>query len=115
MTEKNRSQKRRRLVYYLEVYDDEVDELLGHLVDLTSTGLKLMSRRQISPNRTYRLRMMLPKGYFSQKGLSFEAQSMWSSNEISPDFYDTGFSAPELEDVAKDISPDLVIQITTKD
>ena len=38
MTDETRSLKRRHLVYYLEVYDDDANELLGHLVDLTTCG-----------------------------------------------------------------------------
>ena len=115
MTDEIRSLKRRHLVYYLEVYDDEANELLGHLVDLTTTGLKLVSKQRIPTNRTYRLRMMLPEGYFSQKDLYFEAKSMWSSNDINPDFYDTGFAAPKLETATQNIILDLVNQISFND
>ncbi|MDG4475560.1 PilZ domain-containing protein [Thiovibrio frasassiensis] len=115
MADETRSLKRRHLVYYLEVYDDDANELLGHLVDLTTSGLKLVSKQRIPTNRNYRLRMMLPEGYFSQKDLYFEAKSMWSSNDINPDFYDTGFAAPELAPAAQDIIRDLVSQISFND
>ena len=115
MTDETRSLKRRHLVYYLEVYDDDANQLLGHLVDLTTSGLKLVSKQRIPTNRTYRLRMMLPEGYFSQKDLYFEAQSMWSSNDINPDFYDTGFAAPKLDPAAQNIILDLVSQISFND
>lgn len=115
MTDETRSLKRRHLVYYLEVYDDDANELLGHLVDLTTSGLKLVSKQRIPTNRSYRLRMMLPEGYFSQKDLYFEAKSLWSSNDINPDFYDTGFSSPKLEPVAQNIIMDLVSQLSFND
>ena len=115
MTDETRALKRRHLVYYLEVYDDETNELLGHLVDVTTSGLKLVSKQRIPTNRNYRLRMMLPEGYFSQKDLYFEAQSMWSSNDINPDFYDTGFAAPKLDAKTQDIIRDLVSQISFND
>jgi len=115
MKEEIRSLKRRHLVYYLEVYDDDANELLGHLVDLTTSGLKLVSKQRIPTNRTYHLRMMLPAEYFSQKDLYFEAQSMWSSNDINPDFYDTGFAAPKLDPKTQEIIHDLVSQISFND
>ena len=74
-----------------------------------------MSKQRIPTNRTYKLRMMLPEGYFSQKDLYFEAKSMWSSNDINPDFYDTGFAAPKLETAAQYIILDLVNQISFND
>lgn len=115
MTDETRALKRRHLVYYLEVYDDEANELLGHLVDLTTSGLKLVSKQRIPTKRTYKLRMMLPEGYFSQKDLYFEAQSMWSANDINPDFYDTGFAAPKLDPAAQNIIRDLVNQVSFND
>ncbi|MBA3003339.1 MAG: PilZ domain-containing protein [Desulfurivibrio sp.] len=115
MTDETRTLKRRHLVYYLEVYDDEANELLGHLVDLTTSGLKLVSKQRIPTNRNYKLRMMLPEGYFSQKDLYFEAQSMWSANDINPDFYDTGFAAPKIDPAAQNIIRDLVSQVSFND
>ena len=115
MTDEPRTLKRRHLVYYLEVYDDDTNELLGHLVDLTTTGLKLVSKEKIPTNRNYKLRMMLPAGYFSRKDLHFEAESKWSSNDINPDFYDTGFAAPTLETAAQNIIRDMVSEISFND
>lgn len=115
MANEPRSLKRRHLVYYLEVYDADANELLGHLVDLTTTGFKLVSKQRIPTNRDYRLRMLLPEGYFAQKELCFEAKSLWSSNDINPDFYDTGFSAPKLELKTQNIIRDLVEQISFND
>jgi hypothetical protein len=115
MTEEIRSYKRRHLLYYLEVYDDDTKELLGHLVDLTTTGLKLMSRKQIPSNRDYWLRMVLPEEVFPEKDLYFEAQSRWSSNEVNPDFYDTGFSAPKLDLKTQNIIRDLLSEISFHD
>ncbi len=110
-----RSLKRRHLVYYLEVYDDEANELLGHLVDLTTEGLKLVSKQRIPTNRIYKLRMMLPEGYFSEKDIYFEAKSMWSSNDVNPDFYDTGFSAANIESRSQEIILELVGQLSFND
>ncbi|MGV1100813.1 PilZ domain-containing protein [Thiovibrio sp. JS02] len=110
-----RSLKRRHLVYYLEVYDDEANQLLGHLVDITTGGLKLVSKQRIPTNRVYRLRMMLPEGYFAQKDLYFEAKSMWSSNDINPDFYDTGFSAPTIDSDTKEVVRSLVRRLSFND
>lgn len=115
MADEIRSLKRRHLVYYLEVYDDEANKLLGHLVDLTTSGLKLVSKERIPTNRNYRLRMMLPEGYFSQKDIYFEAKSLWSSNDINPDFYDTGFAAPKLDKKTQKIILGLVSQLSFND
>lgn len=111
LTAEVRTLKRRHLVYYLEVYDVENRRLLGHIVDITTNGLKLVSRHPIPTNRVYTLEMLLPDGYFSQKKISFQARSLWSSNDINPDFHDTGFAAPDLDQATKNIIIDLVEQL----
>ncbi|MDH5525245.1 MAG: PilZ domain-containing protein [Desulfobulbaceae bacterium] len=112
MADDIRALKRRHLIYYLEVYNDETNDLMGHLVDITTEGLKLVSKEKIPEKQTFKLRMSLPEGYFEQKVLRFEATSRWSFNDVNPDFYDTGFSVPNLVPKAKDIIIDLVNQLS---
>jgi len=92
-----RTLKRRHLIYYLEVYDEADGELLGHLVDITTRGIKLISKKPIAVDRVYRMLMMLPEGYFKVNDLHFEGRAIWSGNDINPDFYDTGFDVPGLD------------------
>ena len=112
MADETRALKRRHLIYYLEVYDNETNDLLGHLVDITTEGLKLVSKVEIPAHHLFQLRMSLPEGYFEQKMLRFEATSRWSSNDVNPDFYDTGFSLPDLDAKSKEIIFNLVNQLS---
>ncbi len=95
--EEVRALKRRHLVYYLDVFDDEKGDLLGKLVDITTRGVKLVSRLPIAIDIDYSLRLTFPEGYFRKRDLTFEARSIWSSNDVNPDFYDTGFEVIKLD------------------
>ena len=55
-----RRHKRRHLIYYLEVFDDATDRLIGHVVDITMKGIMLTSEEPIELNSTLRLRIELP-------------------------------------------------------
>ena len=99
MGQENRVLKRRHLIFYLEVYDDQTGGLLGHVVDITTHGLKLVSKNPIPSAKEYRLRMALPEGYFAEKEIRFSAKSLWSYNDINPDFFDTGFAMKEALDL----------------
>lgn len=88
--------KRRHLVYYLEVYNAETNELLGNLVDITTRGCKIVSRKAIPRDTIMMLKLLLPEGFFHEKELVFEARSVWSANDVNPDFFDTGFEVPYL-------------------
>lgn len=92
-----RAVKRRHLIYYLRVFDRRTDQILGHLVDITPEGAKLISESPIPTAERYQLRMMLPAEIFGRDHLDFEAESLWSNQDINPDFYDTGFRLHRIE------------------
>ncbi len=91
-----RIMKRRHLVYYLEVFDATTGKQVGNLVDITTRGCKLVSRNLIPKDQSMTLKIVLPDDFYSAKELVFEARSVWSSNDINPDFYDTGFEVPHM-------------------
>jgi hypothetical protein len=85
-----RKVKRRHLIYYLRVFHRSTGRQVGHLVDLTPEGMMLMSERPIRVGRTLPLVMTLPSAAGEQK-VEFDATSLWTSADVNPDFYDTGF------------------------
>ena len=111
VTEEGRSLKRRHLIYYLEVYDQDSGELLGHLVDITTKGCKLVSKRPIEVGKHFNLQMVLPEDYFQTRSIKFKAESLWSSNDINPDFFDTGFKVEDISHEASDIIISLINQL----
>ncbi|MEW6501010.1 MAG: PilZ domain-containing protein [Thermodesulfobacteriota bacterium] len=113
--EESRALKRRHLIYYLEVYDDATDALVGHLVDITTGGIKLVSKEPIATGKAFRLHMRLPEGYFADNILRFAGRSLWCSNDVNPDFYDTGFSVDEMDARAKEVVAGLVGQFSFND
>lgn len=115
MSQELRSLKRRHLIYYLEVYDDDTGELLGNLVDITTEGLKLVSKKPLEARKAFNMRMHLPEGYFEEKVLHFQARSLWSSNDVNPDFYDTGFTAPDLDSKVKNMIMSLIDLVGFRD
>ncbi|MHC4886468.1 MAG: PilZ domain-containing protein [Planctomycetota bacterium] len=99
-----RIQKRRHLLYYLRVYDMASEELLGHLVDITTEGIMLISDRKLETDKLYQLRMEWPMEDGSKGMVKMEAESIWCRNDVNPDFYDTGFRL-------RNPNPELVKQI----
>ena len=87
---------RQHLFFYLEVYNDETDELLARLVDISADGMKLISQQKVPENKTFRLRMKLPEVYYNKKTLIVEATSLWSRKDINPDFYVVGMKVKNL-------------------
>jgi hypothetical protein len=91
-----RKVKRRHLIYYLRVFDRTSGRQLGHLVDLTPEGMMLMSERPIRVGRSLGLRMTLPSDAGREQTIEFDATSLWTSEDVNPDFYDTGFKFEKI-------------------
>jgi len=115
MHEETRAQKRKNIIYQLEVHDYETGVFLGWLVDLTTKGLKLVSEHPLEVNRIRRLKITLPPGYFMQQEFCFEAKSMWCTKDVNPDYYATGFFTPNLEAVNPEIARNLINHLSFND
>ena len=94
--------KRWHLIYYLRVFDREKNELLGHLVDINTKGIMIISENPIETQKNYKFKMDLPRAIGGRTDVSFEAQSLWCKTDINTDFYDTGFKFTNV--ALKDVS-----------
>ncbi|WP_396626056.1 hypothetical protein [Luteitalea sp.] len=96
--QERRRLKRRTLIYYLRVTDDETGQDIGHLVDITTEGALVMSTTPIEVGKTFRLRMQLPNsdGTPGKEHVEFEARSLRSSRDVNHDFIDTAFQVTSL-------------------
>ncbi len=83
--------KRKHLIYYLRVFDANTDQVIGHLVDITTGGFMLMSEKPIEKDTVYKLKIDLPEEIFGNKQITFEAKSARCEKDINPDFYNIGF------------------------
>jgi hypothetical protein len=83
-----RTIKRRHLIYYLRVWKRPGGELVGHVVDITTQGMMLISEQQLPLNKRYDLeiRWRSPDGEKDQV-IAFSAETMWASPDINASFY----------------------------
>jgi hypothetical protein len=91
-----RKLKRRHLIHYLKVFDRNTDALMGHLVNITSEGILLISERFIEPNQIFQLKMVLPAKILGKDQLHFDAKSVRCQKDINPDFYNIGFQIQKV-------------------
>lgn len=86
-----RSQERWNLVQYLRVAKAENNETIGHLVDVTTEGMMLISENSIPLQQTYNLRMEIPTEENIPQMIALTAESLWTKKDVNPEFHDTGF------------------------
>ncbi len=83
--------KRRHLVYYLRVFDQSTNELVGHLVDITTEGVKLVRETPVNPGASHRLSMQLPARLEGSYDVRFAAECLWCRPDENPSFFVAGF------------------------
>lgn len=110
-----RQLKRRHLIYYLRVFDQETASLLGHLVDITSRGIMLVSDKEIPLDQDFRLLMDLPNRIQGQESLEFSARSLWTGRDVNPDFFVTGFQIQGLASSSAEAIRQLIEDFGFKD
>jgi len=86
-----RSQQRWNLVQYLRVIKAETNETIGHLVDVTTEGMMLISENSIPLHQTFNLRMEIPTEDNIPQMIALTAESLWTKKDVNPAFHDTGF------------------------
>jgi len=103
---KRRRQKRWQLVQYLRVRDPETRKLIGHLVDISTEGVMLISDYEIKPDSAYTFSMEIPHPEKQITHVYFGAKSLWTKPDINPHFHNAGFCLVDPD-------PDTVSAITT--
>jgi hypothetical protein len=87
----NRRLKRVHLIYYLRIFDKNNGEHIGHLVDITTQGIMMVSEKKIPAEKDFFLMMQLPATVTGREEIEFTAHSLWCKKDINPDFYVSGF------------------------
>ncbi len=82
---------RRRVIYSPRVFDTNTGQPIGHVVNISTDGLMLVSEDPIETNALFRLRIALPAEMAGGKQIRFDARSVWCDLDAKPYFYDTGF------------------------
>ncbi|MCM8813168.1 MAG: PilZ domain-containing protein [Candidatus Omnitrophica bacterium] len=106
---------RRHLIYYLRVFNQQSGVMLGHLVDITPDGVMLVSETAIAVGAKYQCEMVLPQEISGTKKVCFEARSVWTKQDINPDFFATGFEIRNISEKDIDLIGTLVDRFGFKD
>ncbi|MCD4828334.1 MAG: PilZ domain-containing protein [Candidatus Cloacimonetes bacterium] len=95
--------ERASLTYYPTIRNLRDDTELGHLIDLSPEGMKMLSEKPVKTDTYYHLSIDVRSDKGLSRELAVEAKSLWSKRDINPDFYDTGFTFHNLTAAAHKI------------
>lgn len=104
-----RHTQRRKFSFYMRVLDDETEETVGHLVDISISGLRLETKTKIPPGQEYHLHMELTPDISDQLFMFFSARAKWCKpDEIMPNLYLVGFEIAGIKPHDQEIYQRLV-------
>ncbi len=96
-TTEQRTVERRRLVFYLRVFDQDSKGIIGHLTDISTAGLMLVSVRPIKVDAEFSVRVILPKEVSGRNELQLKIQCIWCRPDSIPSFHVAGFQYVEID------------------
>ncbi len=91
MPKEKRQHPRRHLIYYLKVVHPQTDELIGHLVDITPTGMMIISREPLEAGCEIPVKVLLPSIFEEARYLDLVGETVWCHKDVNPDYYAIGF------------------------
>lgn len=97
-----RRARRRKVEHSIEVLDTMTEQTIGHVSDLSETGMLLILDRALVSDALYQLRFKLPDGQGREHALDIGAHELWSDQASAPGQVWTGFRFIDLsaEDLA---------------
>jgi hypothetical protein len=96
-TKENRTVERRRLVFYLRVFDQDSSQIIGHLTDISSAGIRLVSEREFKKEAVYNARLILPKEVLGRTEMQLKISCIWCRPDPIPEFRVAGFDIVEID------------------
>lgn len=101
MDEKRKAERWKTADYYdrlgpsesakFDVIDLNINQSIGHLVDINSDGMRLQSEEAMEKGLIFKLRIDLPEEIKGSDQLVVDARSLWSKKNVDQEYYQTGF------------------------
>ena len=95
---------RKKFGFYMRVLDDETEETIGHLVDVSVDGLRLETPAPLSRGQEIHMHMELTPDISDSLFMFITARALWcESDNIMPNLYHVGFKITNISDHDQEI------------
>jgi hypothetical protein len=106
-----RSTPRKKFNIYMRVLNDDTQEILGHMVEFSATGLQLETTVPIPTQTDYYMRLELTPDMADRPYIVFIGRSKWCKmDEIEPNLYHVGFQLLEIMPDDKEIFMHILVK-----
>lgn len=99
-----RTTPRKNISFYMRVLNDDTEEILGHMIEVSSIGLRLETLGPLPLNKDYYMRLELTPDLGEIPYIVFLARTKWCQiDDIQPNLYRVGFELMEILPEDKEI------------
>jgi hypothetical protein len=92
-----RTAPRKKFSFYMRVLNDDTQQILGHMVEVSQDGLRLETIGPLPINKEYYLRLELTPDVGDVPYIVFVARTKWcKTDDIQPNLYRVGFEIVEI-------------------
>lgn len=110
-----RQVERKDFSYYMRLIDTQTQELVGHLVDISTGGFKLDSPKPLPLEKDYRLHLDLTSEVANKPFMVFKARSKWcQSDPLDPFVYNVGFQITDIASSDREVFNRIVEKYGTR-
>jgi len=88
--------RRIHLIYYLRLFDNETNIQVGHLVDITTEGIMMISEESMPMGKDISFKMHLPGIITGRDEINFRARCLWCRKDFNPDFFVSGYAIEKI-------------------
>jgi hypothetical protein len=104
MVSERRKLKRRKFTYYMRVIDANTLQPIGHLIEISITGIRVDSEKPLPVNVAYKLRVDLSQDVANKTFMVFDGRSKWCQmDRVVPNLYNIGFEVSTLSEEDSEI------------
>ncbi len=86
-----RKEPRRHLIFYLKVVHPDTDEIIGHLVDISTVGMMIICQDELASGQEIPVKLVLPSVFDAATHLNLVGETVWCHKDVNPDYYAVGF------------------------
>lgn len=109
--DERRREQRKHISYYLRIFDHDSGELIGHLIDFSNDGLRVLTEEPVETGMDFKLRLDLAAVMNFEQQLLFDAKSVWLEQDYSSNSYNCGFVIVKISNKTREIIEQLIAQL----
>jgi len=92
-----RGDKRQQCFYYLDLIDCDNIHDSGKLIDISTSGLRYVSKTRHETDSLKRMRLTFPETTFGKDWVEFNARVVWSGLDTNDDYFASGVMFENLD------------------